>query len=128
MVIILFVLIGIFVMFPKSISISNSLELRRPKTIIFGGIILACSFISQVITDLIDTSRGYSVSWFLAYSIPLIAAIVSVFFLKTKKSNDPYVQNVKNRADKIVNVVTWAIVGLIGIGVLFVAYNVLTTK
>ncbi|HEX9503253.1 MAG TPA: hypothetical protein VF974_02930 [Patescibacteria group bacterium] len=127
MVLIIFVLIGVGLMFVPSVSLSAKSELRRPKTIIYGIILIVAAAVTRFLSSTIDIRGGYPVSWLLSYAIPIILGIGSVIFLKQPKMIDPTavpgMQPAKSSTDNIANVLTWIILGVIGLGALYLVYK-----
>lgn len=120
---IILIFFGIGLMFPKSFSISEKSELRRPRNIFFGIILIIGTLLAQTLSSLFFTGFSYfSVSWLLAYAVPIILALASIVFLKQPKiAGVSAVAQNKSSADRIATVIFWIIIGVIGLGFLYIA-------
>lgn len=81
MIILVFLLIGILVMFPRRIPVSSSYELRRPRTFVLGlSIVLLSGFWFLNVLE----NVAWDMAWDWDYIFPVIVAIVIGYFLKQK--------------------------------------------
>jgi hypothetical protein len=104
MVTIILVIVGIFLLFKQTVSLSNTSELRRPSTVIMGVITIAAGVLAMVIGNRVDPNTQTDVLVYVgAFVIPLIA----IPFLKQPKlSTTP--ADVKT-GNKAVNVIGWVV-------------------
>lgn len=85
------VIIGIWIMFRKSVSLTSKSELRRPRTLVFGLLLIVAVVISKILSEIFKgplDSYGnpiFTTGWFLAYSLPLLIPFIVVVFLKQPK-------------------------------------------
>src|SRR3989338_1914413 len=125
MVIIIFVLIGLLIMFPKRISVSKNSELRRPKTVIFGFVLIGCFLLASYLQNIQYVGDNTSQLPALYYGLALLISLSTILFLKKPKIIETSTTQTKNTPDKIVNIATWIFVTIIGIVIVLVAINVI---
>lgn len=119
---ILLIVIGFCSLFPRSIQISSKLELRRPRTIIFGLLVLAGGLMGRWFLMPVLLKDQLNPWWIL---LPILIPIIGAVILKQPKASELTPQK---KSFDFVNVITWVIllVFLMGGGILLL--NVLSQK
>jgi hypothetical protein len=75
-------------MFVKKITVSASSEIRRPRTYVFGGLVIGLALLAHFLSGMFvaDVQQGrVSTGWLLSYVIPIVLIFVSIPFLKQSK-------------------------------------------
>ena len=85
MIPLIFALIGIVVCFMKKISVTGTTEVRRPRTIVLGLLLLLPALMSIVFPVGLQTGAGPLIKMI----IPILIPLISVFFLKQPKEQTP---------------------------------------
>lgn len=107
---IVLVIIGIFLLFKQSVSLSNTSELRRPRTVVVGIITIIAGILASIIANKIDPQSKMDVIVYVsAFLIPLIV----IPFLKQQKLLP--VQGDIKTSNKIITILGWLVLlGVVG--------------
>ena len=101
---IILIIVGVFLLFRKSVSLSNASELRRPGTIIMGAITIVSGLLAMYVGNKVDPHTQTDVYVYVAaFIIPLIAAP----FLKQPKL--VAMPSEIKTGNKAVNVIGWIV-------------------
>lgn len=115
MIPIILIVVGIIVMLRKTVSLSQTSELRRPKTYIFGGIIIATAIIDAIIVHQGQRGDVYTVQQLIYDIIPLLIPLIAIPFLKQQKLNTSS-EPTKKGVSKTTTIIGWIIIlGFVGI-------------
>ena len=119
MIPILYVLLGIFFLARKQISISGSSEIRRPGTTILGVATILTGVLIEVIARATDKGPVYTISDLVLYVAPLIIPIIAAVVLKKPKSEIAS-GAAPQSSNKLPTIIGWIIIALAVIGFAYV--------
>ena len=111
------VIIGLFLLFRQNVSLSNTSELRRPRTVIMGIITIAAGVLANVIARMVETQSKIDVVVYVAVLIiPLIIPLIAIPFLKQPKLQASGAPGAEVKTgSKAVNVIGWLVLtGVVG--------------
>ena len=104
MITIILVIVGIFLLFRKRVNLSNTSELRSPRTVIMGIIAIIAGVLAYIIGNKVDPKSQIDVVVYVAaFVIPLIA----IPFLKQPKLQTAGIET--KTGNKAVNVIGWLV-------------------
>jgi hypothetical protein len=126
LVVIVLVVIGLFLMFARSISVSASSEIRRPRTFVFGGLMIVMALAAWFVSSMFEPevpNGDFSTAWLLSYAIPLVLIFLAVPVLKQPKAVNTAVVPGRSGADRVANIIVWVILVILvlGAGYIFLA-------
>jgi putative copper export protein len=102
-------------MIRKNITLSSVSELRRPRTYILGGIIVATGIIDAYIIHTGQRSDTYTMRQLIYDVIPLLIPLLAIPFLKQKKLTAPN-DTSKKTTPKAVTIIGWIVIlGFVGV-------------
>lgn len=127
-IIVLFIL-GLCSLFPKSISVTGKSEIARPRTFVFGVLIMLVAVLGQLVllpyiakVSISNGSDQGPLMFILLIIIPIILALV----LKQPKTSSAVSTSAKKF--NIVNVIGWIILAVLLIGAVIILYGTLIRK
>ncbi len=104
MITIILVIVGIFLLFRKSVTLTNTSELRRPRTIIMGVITIITGILANIIGGKVDPTSQMDV---VVYGAALVIPLIVIPFLKQPKLQPAGVET--KTGNKAVNVIGWLV-------------------
>ncbi len=118
--------IAIALLFIKRISLSENLELRRPRTFYFSIIIVIAVIISEYFNRNIIAKNDAGSPIFIL--LPVLAPLIAIFILKQKKeivavTGDVSVPQPPDAAKKTVNIIGWIFLTILLVSAIINVYN-----
>ncbi len=116
MIDIIFIVIAIIIISRKNLSLSQNLELRRPRTYLYGAVIIGIIIVRTVILST-RNSDVYTATDLLIDVGTIAALLAPLLFIKQRKANlAPQAPRDPKHTSKTVAVVGWVIIlGFVGV-------------